>query len=105
MTAAVVLLVVVAFFMWVIWDEEQKKRRRIARQYAATFANAGVRFSSCTSDRVVLDVIDGTEYAAGSHLAVARACGQVLGGPIELAEGRGVVVATRKQNHPPAGAG
>lgn len=105
MTLLVVLPVAVAVLMWASWDEEQKKRRRIARQYAKTFAAAGLTFSSCTSERVVLDVIDSNRYAAGSSQTIARACGQVLGGPVALAEGHGVVIATRKKSHPSAEAG
>lgn len=105
MTGLVVLLVVVAVLMWASWGEEQKRRERIAWQYAKTFATAGLKFSSCTSDRVVLDVIDSDRYAAISSQSVVKACGQVLGGPVVLAEGHGVVTATRKRDHPFAGAG
>lgn len=97
MMVAVVVLAVVAVFAWMIWDGEQTKRRNMARRYQPTFASAGLRFSSCTSSKVFLDVVEPVRFAAANDAPVARACAQVLGGDVTLAAGGGVVVATRKQ--------
>lgn len=90
-------LALLALVGWMIWDCEQTKRHNIARRYQATFASAGLRFSSCTSSRVFLDVVEPVRFAAANDAPVARACAQVLGGDVTLAAGGGVVVATRKQ--------
>ena len=90
-------LTLLALAGWMIWDGEQTKRRSTARRYQVTFVSAGLRFSSCTSSKVFLDVVEPVGFAAANDAPVARACAQVLGGDVTLASGNGVVVATRKQ--------
>lgn len=96
MTLAIFALVVAAV-AWAVWDKERENVEVAAIRHTNVFEACGVSVTSALPQRLVLTVDAPTVYARCSKQQLVTACSQVLGGPVDLANGQGEVIATKKK--------
>lgn len=96
MTLAICALFVAAA-AWVVWDKAREDVEVAAIRHTRSFEACGVSVVSASPQRLVLTVDAPTVYARCSKQHLVTACRQVLGGPIDLADEQGQVIATRQK--------
>ncbi|WP_144794293.1 hypothetical protein [Corynebacterium singulare] len=96
MTVAILGLVV-ATVAWAVWDKERENVEVAAIRHATAFEKCGVSVTSALHQRLVLTVDSPTVYAQCSKQSLTTACSQVLSGPVDLANGQGQVIVTKKK--------
>lgn len=90
------LVIVGALLLWAAAASGEKNgRARQIRRWAPELARCGLRVEKDGKNWLVLRVVSPQAYARASRQAIAQACGQVLGGAVELRDSRGCVTATK----------
>lgn len=74
---------------------EKSDRTREIKKWTPELARYGLRVEKSGKTWLRLRVVSPPAYARASRQAVAQACGQVLGGTVELRDSRGCVTATK----------
>lgn len=92
-----ILGLVVAAVAWAVWDKSRENVEVAAIRHTNTFEACGVSVARVSPQRLTLQVVAPTVYARCSKQQLTSACRQVLGGPVDLADGRGQVIATRQK--------
>lgn len=96
MTVALLLLVAAAA-AWVIWGMDRYAVDVAVHRNSAIFEDCGVSVVGRSPQRLVLKVDSPTVYARCSKQHLVTACRQVLGGPVDLADGKGEVIVTKQK--------
>lgn len=93
----VLLLLVAAAAAWVIWGMDRDAVDVAVHRNAKVFEDCGLSVARSSPQRLVFNVDFPELYAKCATKSLTTACSQVLGGPVDLANGRGQVIVTKKK--------